>query len=518
LKCKCYLSKGVTLSILILFIFINIIPSTVFSVMMIKQPTELIIEGPTQGKIGIPYEFSFYLTNPEGCNFTLKINWGDGENSGWLGPFVTGEPVFESHSWDESGTFAIKAYARECNDSEYNATFEISISAGNILYVGGSGSYNYSSIQKAIDDADEGDTIFVYDDSSPYQENFSINKSLIVKGENKNTTIIQGNDDDVVTINASYVSMTGFTIKHGRYAIRLISSKGSLISENIVTDNRLEGIYLANSSYNTISKNIVQNNYYGIGLHWTISGPGPCLYNDIIYNKILNNSQRGLHMSLYHEYNNIIGNTFAYNKRFGVKICCFCNNNILYHNNFIDNAQNAEDMFSNKWHNGNQSGGNFWSDYNGTDEDGDGIGDTPYNIPGGDNKDRYPLMSPFHLNKPPTVEIINPKKDFIHISGIPLFSKPFNLIADSITIGGFRLRPIIIDANDEFDRSEDLIVKVYIDDVEKGTACYCNDWELHEWFWEEKAFGKYNLKITVEDSFGAVSSTEIDVWNFCFIS
>jgi len=517
LECNTYLTKGIALTILILFICTNIITSSGFSVVLKEQPTELIIEGPTQGKIGVPYEFSFYLKNQEGCNFTLKINWGDGEVSDWLGPFVSGEVALVSHSWDESGTYTIQAFARECNNSEYNATFEISITTGNILFVGGSGSNNYSSIQNAIDDADEGDTIFVFDDSSPYKESFTINKSIILKGEDKNTTIIEGNEDDVVLINTSYVSMTGFTVQHGRYAIRLISSIGSLISENIITDNSLEGIYLANSSYNTISKNIVQNNYYGIGFHWTISGPGPCLYNDILYNKVLNNSQRGLHMSLYHEYNNIIGNTFAYNKRYGVKICCFCNNNILYNNNFIDNFQNAEDMFSNKWHNGNKSGGNFWSDYNGTDEDGDGIGDTPYIIPGGDNKDRYPLMIPFHVNKPPKVEIINPKKEFFHIFGIPIFPKQFNLIFKTISIGGFRVRPIIISAYDEFDRSEDLIVKVYLDDVEQGTACYCSDWELHEWFWTGKAFGKYNLKITVEDSFDAVSSVEMEVWNFCLI-
>ncbi|MCD6481001.1 MAG: hypothetical protein J7L31_01850, partial [Thermoplasmata archaeon] len=61
---------------------------------------------------------------------------------------------------------------------------------GNILYVGGSGPENYSKIQNAIDNASDGDTVFVYDDSSPYYENIVINKSINLVGENKDTTVI----------------------------------------------------------------------------------------------------------------------------------------------------------------------------------------------------------------------------------------------------------------------------------------------------------------------------------------
>ena len=60
------------------------------------------------------------------------------------------------------------------------------------------------------------------------------------------------------------------------------------------------------------------------------------------------------------------------------------NSNHIYHNNFINNKYvNAYDEGSNTWDNGYPSGGNYWDDYTGNDGNGDGIGDTPYSIPGG---------------------------------------------------------------------------------------------------------------------------------------
>jgi len=66
--------------------------------------------------------------------------------------------------------------------------------------------------------------------------------------------------------------------------------------------------------------------------------------------------------------------------------------NLIYHNNLINNDQNGYDNGNNTWDNGHTSGGNYWDDYSGKDSDKDNIGDTPYNVPGGLNKDLYPLI------------------------------------------------------------------------------------------------------------------------------
>ena len=77
-------------------------------------------------------------------------------------------------------------------------------------------------------------------------------------------------------------------------------------------------------------------------------------------------------------------------------------NNLIYQNNFYDNAQNAFDESYNSWNNGKK--GNYWDDYEERYPDAHkkwlrGIWDTPYDIPGGDNHDRFPLTKPYGKSK-----------------------------------------------------------------------------------------------------------------------
>ncbi len=92
--------------------------------------------------------------------------------------------------------------------------------------------------------------------------------------------------------------------------------------------------------------------------------------------------------------------------------------NTIYHNNFINNTLQAyvTPNYNNTWDNGYPSGGNYWSDYTGTDlysgpdqniAGSDFRGNTPYII-NQNNTDHYPLTTPYET-EPPTITILSPE-------------------------------------------------------------------------------------------------------------
>lgn len=136
------------------------------------------------------------------------------------------------------------------------------------LYVGGNGPNNYTTIQQAITNATNGDTVFVYDDSSPYFEHIVISTSIHLVGENKTTTIIDGeNIGDVVFFNADDITMTGFTVQHSGDTPKVDAGIESWSDRDIITDNWVIlngayaiGIFLNGSSDNVITENFISEN------------------------------------------------------------------------------------------------------------------------------------------------------------------------------------------------------------------------------------------------------------------
>jgi parallel beta-helix repeat protein len=174
-----------------------------------------------------------------------------------------------------------------------------------------------------------------------------------------------------------------------------VSSDGNLVAKNNVT-----GITISEGSGNVVCANRITN---GLGLH--IYG-----HNNECYANEVENNNVGVTVS---------GREAA------------SSGNTIYHNNFINNEQQVKKWGANPinvWDNGSE--GNYWSDYNGSDLNMDGIGDTPYLIKGKvlneslgrivevvSGQDNYPLMAPYDIS---SVNVELPEWEYTSPSPSPL--------------------------------------------------------------------------------------------------
>jgi parallel beta-helix repeat protein len=190
----------------------------------------------------------------------------------------------------------------------------------------------------------------------------------------------------------------------------MLFSQGNEIIGNTIDSIPYQGINLCDCRYNNIIKfNNISSTEKGIQI-------GIYSSQNIFESNYLINNSYGIYLSgtnlLGFVPNNVISKNNIVENDYGIYITVsnfygYSNDSLIFHNNFINNSQNAFDECNNSWDNGYPSCGNYWDDYNGTDNDGDGIGDTPYYIPGGNNRDRYPLTEPWGGNQPPDIPSID---------------------------------------------------------------------------------------------------------------
>ncbi len=216
----------------------------------------------------------------------------------------------------------------------------------------------------------------------------------------------------------SNVTIKNASIRNFLKGIYIFGSANT-ISGNNITANPGDSIYVEGGSDNTVSGNNMTNN--GCGLRLSYFGVHFVRICSIFGNNIADNVE-GIHF--YRSFNNIIsennvadnslygiyfesslnnsinGNDIA-NNNCGIGLGYDSSNNTFCHNNFISNTAQMSDyaQLANFWDNGYE--GNYWSDYNGTDADHDGIGDTPYVIDA-NNTDHYPIMVQYAIPEFPS--------------------------------------------------------------------------------------------------------------------
>ncbi|NIQ08005.1 MAG: DUF1565 domain-containing protein, partial [Candidatus Korarchaeota archaeon] len=124
---------------------------------------------------------------------------------------------------------------------------------------------DYLTIQEAINNADEGDTVFVR--NGTYYESVVVNKTISLIGESREATIIDASGSDYgISITADNVTVRGFTVQGAHWWGIWIKSSGCRISDNNVVASTHEGIYLDGREpevvvrENTIEYNCISGN------------------------------------------------------------------------------------------------------------------------------------------------------------------------------------------------------------------------------------------------------------------
>ncbi len=267
---------------------------------------------------------------------------------------------------------------------------------------------------------------------------------IYVEG-NSRKNIIRNN---VINLNTKYSINTFHTRNNEIINNEIIRSKAGIISSHcdgmLIKDNRIQssdyGIFLLENNRSEVDSNEISGGEYGL---YTSSAGNNIFTN----NTIISSEFTGASFTLSSDRNYINNNTISANGRYGIYISSSINNklnnntifsnewvgitifksnsntfrynnisrnsigidisesrkNLIYNNNFINNDNQAKATKKNFWDNGYPVGGNYWSDYNGSDkksgidqdeEGSDGIGDSLYFVFRENNIDNYPLMTP----------------------------------------------------------------------------------------------------------------------------
>jgi parallel beta-helix repeat protein len=268
-------------------------------------------------------------------------------------------------------------------------------------------------------------------------------KNIIIDGAGY-TLQGNGSGQGVYLTNTNGVTIKDLKLQKFATAISIWKSSNNIITGNKITGSE-HGVTLHEAKYNRVEDNTISLCFHGV-LFYSDSDN-----NRLVGNSITSNNDAGIWCegtTPTSDYNSIIGNDIKENGRYGVLLrsaynstvvgnnitrhvwgiylsgdnsrdCLIAENNIaynkyglgffsqyksnVYHNNFLNNTHQVEGISVEKaseafaWDDGYPSGGNYWSNYRGTDADGDDIYDSIYIIDK-NNRDNYPLTAPLEID------------------------------------------------------------------------------------------------------------------------
>jgi parallel beta-helix repeat protein len=238
---------------------------------------------------------------------------------------------------------------------------------------------------------------------STYWSGHSIDGSNTVNGkpilywEDINGKTVPSEVGQVILVNCGNIKIENHILVSSSLAIGIIFSQDITIYNNTIMNN-IYGIRISSSKDCSIDKNLISTNERAIQIV-------NCERTYIGNNILTLSKYAGIYISSSHN-GTTIGNNLSNNSNSALTFTKTCSNNLIYHNNFIDNKFQAVDSGeSNRWNASYPQGGNYWSDYDGIDLNStasqdtpppDEIGDEPYLINDpfviSDNQDHYPLM------------------------------------------------------------------------------------------------------------------------------
>jgi C1A family cysteine protease len=86
-----------------------------------EQPEKPTIHGPNQGRIGLPYTFTFSSSDNDGNDLWYSVDWGDGTVIDWSGPYEQEDELAIDHSWNMIGKYSITVKVKDVFDNESEA-------------------------------------------------------------------------------------------------------------------------------------------------------------------------------------------------------------------------------------------------------------------------------------------------------------------------------------------------------------------------------------------------------------